>query len=60
VLPDANAPRLGAAGDSFTAASVLDWTINWDNFRDEYPNLSGDVTAWQLRLALALARSFEE
>jgi hypothetical protein len=31
-----------------------------ENFRDEYPTVRGDASAWQERLALALARSFDE
>jgi len=52
-------PEVGNEADAFTAASVLRWTMDWDNFRDEYPAIHADATAWQERLALALARSFE-
>lgn len=53
-------PELGDGADSFTAASVLRWSMDWKNFRDEYPLVTGDATAWQERLALALGRSFGE
>ncbi len=52
--------EVGRAADSFTAASVLRWTVDWDSFRDAYPTITGDLERWQNRLALALARSFGE
>jgi hypothetical protein len=51
-------PELGRQTDSFTAASVLAWSVDWDNFRDEYPTIPGEAADWQERLALALERSF--
>jgi hypothetical protein len=53
-------PELGREADSFTAASVLRWRMDWDNFRDEYPTIAEDAWIWQQRLALALARSLGE
>ncbi len=60
LVRDVLRPEIGDEADWFTAASVLRWTIDWDNFRDEYPGVQGDATAWKERLALALARSFQE
>jgi hypothetical protein len=60
LVRDVLRPELGAEADSFTAASVLAWSMDWENFRDEYPAVRGDASAWQERLALALARSFGE
>jgi hypothetical protein len=60
LVRDVLRPELGKQADEFTAASVLRWTMDWDNFRDEYPTIAGDATSWQNRLALALARSFAE
>ncbi|GAB3145388.1 hypothetical protein GCM10027290_25190 [Micromonospora sonneratiae] len=50
-------PGLGAAADAFGPESVLAWTVDWENFRHEYPGVDEDVTAWQHRLALALERA---
>ncbi|MFJ8582549.1 nucleotidyl transferase AbiEii/AbiGii toxin family protein [Micromonospora sp. NPDC093277] len=47
-------PELGAEADDFTVESVLAWNVDWGNFLDEYPGVSGDVEAWKRRLALAL------
>jgi len=30
--------------------------VDWQNFRDEYPGVEGDVASWQHRLAVALSR----
>ncbi|RKR87017.1 nucleotidyltransferase AbiEii toxin of type IV toxin-antitoxin system [Micromonospora pisi] len=49
-------PELGAEADTFTAETVLRWDVDWRNFTDEYPGVTGDVDAWKHRLALALDR----
>ena len=36
----------------------LTWTIDWDNFKLEYPHVEGESRDWQERLAAALRRSF--
>ncbi|MFC7241896.1 nucleotidyl transferase AbiEii/AbiGii toxin family protein [Catellatospora aurea] len=51
-------PELAEQADAFTAESVLDWTVDWENFIREYPSIPGDGEAWQRRLALALHRSW--
>ncbi|MFD0592714.1 nucleotidyl transferase AbiEii/AbiGii toxin family protein [Catellatospora coxensis] len=48
----------GEQADAFTAESVLDWTVDWENFTREYPTVTGDGETWQRRLALALYRSW--
>ncbi|NUR49005.1 MAG: nucleotidyl transferase AbiEii/AbiGii toxin family protein [Hamadaea sp.] len=48
----------GIEPDGFTAASVLKWDVDWENFVDEYPGAVGDAREWQERLARALDRSF--
>ncbi len=58
LVRDVLRPELGAEADSFTAASVLAWRVDWGSFLDEYPTVGGHPTAWQQRLALALAQSF--
>ncbi|MEH1163835.1 nucleotidyl transferase AbiEii/AbiGii toxin family protein [Micromonospora sp. CPCC 205539] len=47
---------LGSEADNFAAESVLSWDVDWENFTDEYPGISGTVTTWKRRLALALDR----
>ncbi|WP_422741149.1 nucleotidyl transferase AbiEii/AbiGii toxin family protein [Micromonospora sp. WMMD754] len=49
-------PELGAEADDFTADSVLAWDVDWDNFVDEYPDVTSDAEAWRRRLAIALDR----
>lgn len=52
-------PELGAEAASFSAATTLDWHyIDWDNFRDEYPSVTGTAEQWLRRLALALDREW--
>jgi hypothetical protein len=50
-------PELADEADEFTAASVLTWTTDWANFRDEYPWVGPDQTQYLHRLARALERS---
>lgn len=51
-------PELGEEADTFTAESVLDWTVDWENFTRECPSVTGDGETWQRRLAQALHRSW--
>ncbi|GAA1378900.1 nucleotidyl transferase AbiEii/AbiGii toxin family protein [Catellatospora chokoriensis] len=51
-------PELREEADAFTAQSVLEWDVDWANFTDEYPSVTGDGEAWKRRLALALHRSW--
>ncbi|MGH3737510.1 MAG: nucleotidyl transferase AbiEii/AbiGii toxin family protein [Micromonosporaceae bacterium] len=53
--------RTELAGDAerFGPGSVLRWAVDWQNFRDEYPDVEGDADHWQHRLALALAPAYE-
>lgn len=47
-------PELGAEADTFTAETVLSWQVDWDNFTDECPGITGTAEQWTRRLALAL------
>lgn len=38
----------------------LEWQVNWDNFRLEYPDVEGEARDWQVRLTAALALTFAE
>ncbi|WP_370944992.1 hypothetical protein AB5J62_38685 [Amycolatopsis sp. cg5] len=40
------------------AESVLAWNVDWPNFVDEYPSITGGAEQWQHRLAPALRSSF--
>jgi len=40
--------------------SILDWDVDWNNFRNEYPWVRGDVKDWKERLIEALAPTFTE
>ncbi|MEH0819641.1 MULTISPECIES: nucleotidyl transferase AbiEii/AbiGii toxin family protein [unclassified Micromonospora] len=51
-------PELGAEADGFSAEDVLTWSIDWDNFVDEYPGIEGTEEQWTRRLALALERAW--
>ncbi|MFK3978904.1 nucleotidyl transferase AbiEii/AbiGii toxin family protein [Micromonospora sp. NPDC050397] len=51
-------PELGAEADNFTAETVLSWDVDWKNFTDEYPNITGSSEHWRHRLALALDRAW--
>jgi len=51
-------PELGAEADRFSAEDVLTWSIDWDNFVDEYPGIEGTEEEWTRRLALALERAW--
>ncbi|RLK09765.1 nucleotidyltransferase AbiEii toxin of type IV toxin-antitoxin system [Micromonospora sp. M71_S20] len=47
-------PELGAEADGFTAETVLSWQVDWTNFTDECPGITGTAEQWARRLALAL------
>ncbi|SCL21676.1 Nucleotidyl transferase AbiEii toxin, Type IV TA system [Micromonospora pallida] len=51
-------PELGAEADGFTAETVLSWQVDWTNFADEYPAVTGTAEQWTRRLALALDRAW--
>lgn len=46
--------ELGAEADTFTAETVLSWQVDWTNFTDECPAITGTAEQWIRRLALAL------
>ncbi|MGI5145385.1 nucleotidyl transferase AbiEii/AbiGii toxin family protein [Plantactinospora sp. CA-294935] len=50
--------ELGAEADAFTAETVLGWDVDWANFVDEYPGVTGTAAQWTNRLALALDRAW--
>jgi len=51
-------PELSSEADTFTAETVLAWSVDWTNFTDEYPNITGASEHWTRRLALALDRAW--
>ncbi|WP_328418204.1 nucleotidyl transferase AbiEii/AbiGii toxin family protein [Micromonospora sp. NBC_00389] len=51
-------PELGVEADTFTAETVLSWQVDWGNFTDEYPGITGTAEQWTRRLALALERAW--
>ncbi|BCJ69436.1 hypothetical protein [Polymorphospora rubra] len=51
-------PELGAEAEAFTAETVLSWQVDWTNFTDEYPTVTGTAEQWARRLALALDRAW--
>jgi hypothetical protein len=51
-------PELGAEADSFTAETVLSWQVDWTNFTDECPGVTGTAEQWSRRLALALEQAW--
>ena len=51
-------PELGTEADTFTAATVLSWQVDWTNLTDEYPTISGTAEQWTSRLALALEHAW--
>ena len=58
IVRDLIRPELGAEADTFTAESVLAWNVDWINFTDEYPGITGTPDQWTRRLALALDRAW--
>lgn len=38
----------------------MEWRVDWDNFKKEYPHVQGTALDWQTRLAAALAPTFAE
>ncbi|MEV4481499.1 nucleotidyl transferase AbiEii/AbiGii toxin family protein [Micromonospora coxensis] len=51
-------PELGTEADTFTAETVLSWQVDWTNFTDEYPAITGTAEQWTRRLAFALDRAW--
>jgi hypothetical protein len=49
---------LGVQADAFTATTVLQWDVDWDNFLDEYPTVTGTRDHWLGRLAVALEHAW--
>ncbi|WP_433113494.1 nucleotidyl transferase AbiEii/AbiGii toxin family protein [Micromonospora sp. CA-246542] len=47
-------PELGAEADNFTAETALSWQVDWTNFTDGCPGITGTADQWARRLALAL------
>ncbi|WP_144119135.1 nucleotidyl transferase AbiEii/AbiGii toxin family protein [Catellatospora sichuanensis] len=58
LVRDLMRPELREEADAFTAGSVLEWDVDWENFTDEYPSVAGDGEVWKRRLALALHRNW--
>ena len=48
-------PELARTLDHFVDTDLLALTVNWPNFRDEYPTMSGEAAPWLRRLAAALS-----
>jgi hypothetical protein len=51
-------PELLPDSETFDAGDVLDWKVDWDNFVEEYPAVTGTADEWKLRLAVALERAW--
>jgi hypothetical protein len=58
MVADLMRPELKHHADEFGAESVLAWTVDWANFRDEYLQIDGDGSEWLRRLAIALDRAW--
>ncbi len=58
VVRDLLRPELDSEADEFCAESVLAWAVDWQNFRDEYPGVPADSSAFVRRLAVALDRAW--
>lgn len=48
-------PELGRVLDDWIEDDLLGLDVDWRNFRDEYPSVTGDANRWLRRLAMALA-----
>jgi hypothetical protein len=48
-------PELGRVAGDFMGDDLLRLDVDWHNFRDEYPTVTGDVRPWLYRLATALS-----
>ena len=46
--------------EEFTADFPLEWEVDWENFKLEYPWTTGSAEEWQLRLSAALKPTFAE
>jgi hypothetical protein len=51
---------MGPDGPGFAADAVLGWEVDWTNFTDEYPSVTGTAEEWQTRLAVALERAWAQ
>ncbi|KAB1932133.1 nucleotidyl transferase AbiEii/AbiGii toxin family protein, partial [Micromonospora sp. ALFpr18c] len=51
-------PELGAEADTFAAETVLSWQVDWPNFTDECPGVTGTADQWARRLAVALGHAW--
>ena len=49
-------PELGPLADEFGPETVLSWSMDWANLRDQYPELAQGSGRWPERLALAMTR----
>jgi len=58
LVQDLLRPELGTEADTFTAATVLDWDVDWANFLDEDPAVTGTSDHWLGRLAIALEQAW--
>ncbi|MGW0435033.1 nucleotidyl transferase AbiEii/AbiGii toxin family protein [Micromonospora sp. NPDC003197] len=58
LVRDLMRPELGSEADDFTSETVLSWGVDWTNFTDEYPEITGTDEQWLRRLALALDRTW--
>ncbi|WP_130344241.1 nucleotidyl transferase AbiEii/AbiGii toxin family protein [Herbihabitans rhizosphaerae] len=54
IVVDLLRPELGAEADGFGHESVLAWDVDWENFRTEYPTITGEGEQWKRRLARTL------
>lgn len=43
-----------------SADSPLRWSVDWENFQREYPQVTGEAIEWQARLATALGPTFAQ
>ena len=60
LIQRALADRIGRLNSrQLTAQFPLEWSVDWDNFRKEYPSVQGEASDWQTRLAKALEASFQ-
>lgn len=48
-------PELGRILADWIEDDLLGLDVDWQNFRDEYPGVTGDANRWLRRLAMALA-----
>ena len=46
--------------EGFKANFPLEWEVDWENLKLEYPWIEGSAEDWQTRLSAALKRTFAE